>query len=377
MHETRKGEMSATRELPFGRYYGGVDTTPLFVMLADAYAERSGDHAFIDQLWPALQSAMAWIERVCDADPRGLLSYERGAPTGLANQGWKDSHDSVFHADGRFPEGPIALVEVQGYVYAALGGMARLAAKRGEMESSRQWTARAGRMRENVERLFWMPEHDYYGIAIDGDGALCRTLSSNAGHLLYVGLPAPDRAAQVAAQLIAPAFNSGWGIRTLAEGQARFNPMSYHNGSTWPHDTALCAAGIARYNGRRNAVRLLRGTFEAAVHFDMRLPELFCGFSRSQGSAPVPYPVACLPQAWAAGSVMLLLQSCLGLSIDGGRGEVHVQAPQLPAGIDQVTIRKLSVGPHHVDLAFRRYNGRIGAFLEGPDAHAVTMRVRG
>jgi glycogen debranching enzyme len=375
MHETRKGEMAAMRELPFGLYYGGVDTTPLFVMLAGAYARRTGDLAFIDALWPALVAATAWIERVCDANPSGFLDYQRGETSGLANQGWKDSEDSVFHADGRIPQGPIALVEVQGYAFAAFRAMAELAARRGDARAH-DWAERAGRLRDAVERHFWMPDQHFYGIAIDGEGALCRVRASNPGHLLYVGLPTPERAAATAHQLLSPAFDSGWGIRTLAEGEARFNPMSYHNGSVWPHDTALCAAGIAHKGDRAGAVRVLRTMFETATHFDMRLPELFCGFARGHGTTPVSYPVACLPQAWAAGSAFMLLQACLGVSIDGWRDEVHVIRPRLPQGIEQVALRGLQVGERHVDLVFRRFGSRVVAFSEGPDAHRVPLRMR-
>ncbi|MFC7301923.1 glycogen debranching N-terminal domain-containing protein [Cognatiluteimonas weifangensis] len=376
LHETRKGEMAALRELPFGLYYGGVDTTPLFVLLAGAYARRSGDLAFIDSLWPALCAATAWIERVCDANPYGLLDYSRGRSSGLANQGWKDSHDSVFHADGRLAEGPIALVEVQGYAFAALQAMAALAVRRGDDADAARWQARAARLQTAVEERFWMPERGYYGIAVDGEGALCRVRASNPGHLLYVGLPAPERAAQVAAQLLAPAFASGWGLRTLAVGEARFNPMSYHNGSVWPHDTALCAAGIARID-RDGALRLLRAMSEAAIHFEMRLPELFCGFPRKHGAMPVSYPVACLPQAWAAGAAFMLLQACLGVEIDGGSGEIRIDRPRLPLGVDQVALRGLAVGGYSVDLLFQRSGRHVLAFTEGADAARVPVRLRG
>jgi glycogen debranching enzyme len=376
MHETRKGEMAALKELPFGLYYGGVDTTPLFVMLAGAYARRTGDLAFIDTLWPALRAATAWIERVCDANPHGFLDYARGERSGLANQGWKDSEDSVFHADGRIPHGPIALVEVQGYVFAALRAMAELALRRGEREAAAHWSARAESLRIAVEHHFWMPERNFYGIAIDGDGALCRVRASNPGHLLYVGLPSPERAALASTQLLSAAFSTGWGVRTLAEGEARYNPMSYHNGSVWPHDTALCAAGIARQGDRRDCVRLLRAIFETATHFEMRLPELFCGFARAQGATPVSYPVACLPQAWAAGSGFMLLQACLGVDVDGWRSEILVDRPQLPLGVDQVALRGLAVGPRTVDVVFQRVGDHVVAFTEGPDADAVPLRIR-
>jgi glycogen debranching enzyme len=373
MHETRKGEMAALRELPFGLYYGGVDTTPLFVMLAGAYARRTGDLAFIDRLWPALRAATGWIERTCDASAYGLLDYARGADSGLSNQGWKDSSDSVFHADGRIPAGPIALVEVQGYAFAALLAMSELAKHRGDDERAAHWQSRARHLQTAVERHFWMPERGYYGIALDGDGALCRVRASNAGHLLYVGLPAPARAAQVAAQLQAPDFATGWGLRTLAEGEARYNPMSYHNGSVWPHDTALCAAGIARGGDRDAALRLLCGMFETASHFEMRLPELFCGFPRKHGNTPVSYPVACLPQAWAAGAGFMLLQACLGVEVDGRTGEIRVQHPRLPPGVDQVSVRALQVGERQVDLVFQRSGGHVVVFTEGRDAGMVPI----
>ncbi len=374
MHETRKGEMARLRELPFGLYYGGVDTTPLFVMLAGAYATRTGDLGFVDRLWPALKAATAWIERTCDRNPLGLLDYARGEDSGLANQGWKDSEDSVFHADGRMPPGPIALVEVQGYAFAALRAMAALALRRGEAADAARWQQRAHALRETVEQRFWMRDRGYYGIAIDGEGALCEVLASNPGHLLYVGLPAPDRAARTSARLLSPAFASGWGLRTLAEGEARYNPMSYHNGSVWPHDTALCAAGIARGGDRDGAVRLLRGMFDTASHFDMRLPELFCGFARKHGNTPVSYPVACLPQAWAAGSCFMLLQACLGVEVDGWANEIRVRRPRLPLGIDQVSVRGLQVGERSIDLVFTRSGDVILAHAEGPDASEVPLR---
>ena len=377
MHETRKGEMAAMRELPFGRYYGGVDTTPLFVTLAGAYAERTGDLGFIERLWPALRAATEWIERVCDANRDGFLDYARASSTGLANQGWKDSHDSVFHADGQFPPGPISLVEVQGYAYAAFRAMAVMAKRRNDVEMALHWQGRAERLREAVEDRFWMSDAGFYGIAVDGAGELCRVRASNPGHLLFAGLPGNDRAMLVSAQLLTPAFHTGWGLRTLAWDEVRYNPMSYHNGSVWPHDTALCAAGMARYGDRAAATRLLRNMFEAAMHFDLRLPELFCGFPRAQGSTPVAYPVACLPQAWAAGSPFMLLQACLGVEVDGWRGEIRVERPALPPGIDKVIVRRIAVDERRVDLCFERVGDRVTAHLEGRDRATVPLRFMG
>jgi glycogen debranching enzyme len=354
MHETRKGEMTALGELPFGRYYGGVDTTPLFVGLACAYAARTGDTAFVDTLWPALVGAIGWIEHFGDSDGDGLIDYARGADTGLSNQNWKDSEDSVFHADGRFPDGPIAVVEVQGYAFAAFNGMADLAKRRGEIEQAERWRARAETLRQTVEDRFWIEDLGFYAMAIDGHGQPCRVRGSNPGHLLFSGLPSPERARKVIDTLLSSAFHNGWGVRTLAAGETRFNPMSYHNGSVWPHDTAFCAMGMARYGERDGVVRVMSGLFETAAHYEMRLPELFCGFPRAAGEPPVAYPVACLPQAWAAGSAFMMLQACLGLTVDGWRGEVNISNPRLPIGIDRLGVHGLSVGDKIADIDFER-----------------------
>jgi glycogen debranching enzyme len=375
MHETRKGEMTALNELPFARYYGGVDTTPLFVVLAGAYADRTGDLAFIEELWPSLEASVAWIEGVADSSPNGFLAYARGEESGLANQGWKDSGDSIFHEDGRFPNGPIALIEVQGYVFAALTAMAGLAERRGKTAIASRWRSRADKLRHAVEQRFWMDNEGFYGIALDGEGQLARVCASNVGHLLFAGLSDGERAARVAERFLSGEFDTGWGIRTLAPDQPHFNPMSYHNGSVWPHDTAICVAGLARYGERDGVVHLTQELFEAAAQFDMRLPELFCGFARKPSEKPVSYPVACLPQAWAAGSVFMLIQACLGLRIDGWHGRVHLDRPSLPAGLERLTISDLAVGPHRVDLTIQRRNGHLIAAASGPNSANVPIVV--
>ncbi|WP_414440049.1 glycogen debranching N-terminal domain-containing protein [Burkholderia sp. 22PA0106] len=365
MHEFRRSEMAATGEVPFALYYGGVDTTPLFVVLAGAYLEQTGDTALIDELWPALERAAGWVARACDRNRLGLLDYQKTSERGLANQGWKDSHDSVFHADGRFPEGPIALVEVQAYACAAFDAMSTFSTHRGEAERAAEYATRARKLREAVETHYWMPEAGFYGIALDGHGELCRVLASNAGHLLAFGLPEASRGESVARTLDSSLFRTGWGVRTLAAGQPRFNPMAYHNGSVWPHDNALAARGFARYGNKTAATELLRALFEAAVSFDMRLPELFCGFPRRRGESPTAYPVACLPQAWAAGSPFMMLQACLGVSIDAARGEVRIEQPTLPDGIDWLELDNLRVGTETVSLTFRRVNGQVIASAQG------------
>ncbi|HVM99282.1 MAG TPA: glycogen debranching N-terminal domain-containing protein [Caulobacteraceae bacterium] len=356
MHETRGGEMAALNEIPFGCYYGGVDTTPLFVALAGAYLTRTDDLTHVRHLWPALLRAVAWIEGQGDSDGDGLIDYKRGAETGLANQGWKDSEDSVFHADGRLPPGPIALVEVQGYAYAAYRAMARMSARLGE-PGAEHWRETAEALRERVEARFWMEDAGFYGIAIDGEGALCSPLTSNVGHLLFSGLPARDRAARVTQRLLSPSFDCGWGLRTLAEGSCRYNPMSYHNGSVWPHDTSICVAGMAAYGERTGAARVMGDLYRAARCFGLRMPELLCGFPRRAGEPPIAYPVTCMPQAWAAGSVFLMLQACLGLSIDAARGEVRVVRPTLPHGMDTLSVDHLDVAGAKVSLIFQRLDG--------------------
>ena len=364
MHETRRGEMAALQELPFGLYYGGVDTTPLFVMLAGAYSERTGDLYFIDEIWPALEKAVSWIEGDGDSDKDGLIDYLRGASSGLANQGWKDSNDSVFHADGSDPQGAIALVEVQGYCYAALTAMAGLAGRCGKVEDAARWQRSAERLRATVEARYWLDDRNFYALALDGTGRPCAVRASNAGHLLFTGLPSAQRARHVIDQLLAPDFSTGWGVRTLPLGEARYNPMSYHNGSVWPHDTALCVAGMARYGERTGVVRLMGEMFDTAVRFDLRLPELFCGFQRGMGEGPVTYPVACLPQAWASGSVFMLLQACLGIRIDGFRGAVHINRPRLPPDVDELVIRGLLVGSRQIDLTFNRVGNGVVAYSD-------------
>jgi glycogen debranching enzyme len=373
MHEMRKGEMAATGEVPFALYYGGVDTTPLFIVLAGAYVARTGDTGLVDELWPALQRAAQWVAGVCDRNRLGLLDYQRASDGGLANQGWKDSHDSVFHADGHFPDGPIALVEVQAYASAAFDTMAHFATLRGQHDDAARYAKRATSIRACVEEKYWMEDSSFYGIALDGRGELCRVLASNAGHLLAFGLPSRERGEAVARGLESTLFHTGWGVRTLAAGQARFNPMAYHNGSVWPHDNALCARGLARYGAKAAAVRLLQALFQAAVNFDMRLPELFCGFPRRRGEPPTAYPVACLPQAWAAGSPFMMLEACLGLTIDAAKREVVIEQPMLPEGIDWLELGDLRVGDSTVSITFRRVAGKVVASAEQGDVRVIAL----
>jgi glycogen debranching enzyme len=361
LHEMRSGEMARLREIPFGQYYGSVDSTPLFVMLAAAYYEATGDLQFAAQLWPHVERALAWLDGPGDADGDGFIEYGRHSSNGLVQQGWKDSQDSVFHADGTAAEGPIALCEVQGYAYAARSSAARLAAALGRASRASELTERAEAMRARFDAVFWCDDLSTYALALDGHKRPCRVRSSNAGHCLFSGITLPQRAPILADQLLAPEMFSGWGIRTLAAGERRYNPMSYHNGSVWPHDNALIAAGFARYGLRKHALRVLAGMFDASLLLELsRLPELFCGFPRRTGEGPTLYPVACSPQAWAAAAPFMLLQAVLGLHVSGAEARVRFDHPVLPVFLDDVELTQLRVGASSLDLHLRRYPDNVG-----------------
>jgi len=355
LHEMRAGEMAALREVPFALYYGTVDSTPLFVLLAGLYAERTGDYETIRAIWSNLEAALAWIDGPGDKDRDGFVEYHRETEDGLVNQGWKDSFDAVFHADGRLAEGPIALAEVQGYVYAAKKALARCAAEIGHGEHARELNAQADRLAERFEASFWSDDLGTYALALDGAKAPCLVRSSNAGQVLFSGIARPERAREVAAMLLTPQFFSGWGIRTIGKREARYNPMSYHNGSVWPHDNALIALGLARYGHRTEIEQLFKGMFDAACYMDLRrLPELFCGFQRGPRRGPTLYPVACNPQAWASATPLSLLEASLGLQISATTEEVRLVEPHLPAFLDHVVVRHLAVGRSSLDFSVRR-----------------------
>ncbi len=374
LHEMRHGEMAELREVPFGCYYGSVDSTPLFVMLAGAYLERTGDASALRGLWPAIEAALRWIEGRTTRDARGFLTYFRQTPDGLANQGWKDSFDSISHEDGRLAEGPIALVEVQGYVYAARLAAARIADAIGERKVGARFREAAEQMREAVEAAFWCEAMGTYAIALDGAGAPCCVHASNAGHLLLCGLVSDRRAAQVADMLMSSRFFTGWGIRTLASHEARYNPMSYHNGSVWPHDNALITMGMARYGRNAAAARLFAGLFDAASYIDMRrLPELFCGFPRRRGQGPTFYPVACSPQAWAATALHAQLAACLGLGFDPSAKSVVFDRPMLPRFLDEVRLHNIALGEARISVLLRRAGDEVAMNVLGRTGtiHAV------
>ena len=369
LHEMRGGEMADLREVPFAQYYGSVDATPLFVLLAGLYVERTGDDETLAELWPAIEAALGWVDGAGDPDGDGFVEYRRASEQGLANQGWKDSYDAIFHAEGRLAEGYIALAEVQGYVFAAKRLAARCALRLGHFEKARTLEAEARLLAERFEQAFWCNDLRTYALALDGAKAPCKVRTSNAGQLLFTGIVGADRARMVASDLMSHKFFSGWGIRTVARGEARYNPMSYHDGSIWPHDNALIALGFARYGLKGQVEALFKGLFDAASYMDLRrLPELFCGFQRERRRGPTLYPVACAPQAWASATPFTLLEAALGLEFDVGRGEIRLRDPRLPAFLNEVVLRDLRLGPSSVDLRLRRH---------GEEVSLEVLRTRG
>lgn len=376
LHERRTNEMANTGEVPFGQYYGSVDATPLFIVLAGAYYEATGDRAIIEQIWPNINAALRWIDEFGDLDGDGFVEYHSKARDGLANQGWKDSHDSVFHENGELAHSPIALCEVQGYVYDARRRAAELATVLGHDQLASELDAQADQLRARFQDAFWCDEIGMYALALDSKKRPCVVRTSNAGHCLFSGIADHERARRIRDELLSRAMYSGWGVRTVGTEEARYNPMSYHNGSIWPHDSALIAAGFARYGFRESELRVLEGWFDAAAFLDLhRLPELCCGFRRRRGKGPTLYPVACSPQAWAAGAAFMMLAAGLGLTIDGVNHQVRIHRPRLPRRVDELRLRQLRVGSATLDLMFHRNRKDIGVLVlrkEGPVDIVVT-----
>jgi len=362
VHEMRKGELAALGEIPFGRYYGTVDATPLFVILAGEYFQRTADRETLERTWPHVERALEWMRRYGDLDGDGFIEYQRRSTTGLANQGWKDSEDAIFHADGSLAEGPIALCEVQGYAYLARLHAARLARVLGRAEEGEALDQEARALHARFEAAFWCEELGTYALALDGDKRPCKVKSSNAGHLLWSGIASPERARRVGRTLLSTASFSGWGIRTIGDAEARYNPMSYHNGSIWPHDNALIAMGLARYGMKAEAAAIATAMYEASLAMDLhRLPELFCGFERrAHAESPTLYPVACSPQAWAGASVFYLVKACLGLSFRPEEPRIRFLHPVLPACVGAVSLRGIRAADAVVDVHFERHEDAVG-----------------
>jgi glycogen debranching enzyme len=344
--------------------YYAIDTTPLFVLLAGAYYTRTADLDLMSELWPAITSALRWIDVHGDIDGDGFVETRpRSAVPG--QHGWKNSPDAIFHADGRLAQGPLALCEVQGYVYGARLGAARIARSLGELPRAIALVESAQALQARFNTAFWCADIETFALALDGDKQPCRVRTSNPGHCLYTGIAHADRARQIIAGMGDEHFFTGWGVRSVAENELRYNPMSYHNGSVWPHDNALLAAGAARYEHKAFALRILNGQFEAARHFDLlRLPELFCGFKRRGREAPLVFPVACSPQSCSAGATFLMLQSVLGIGIDALDRQIVLSHPAVPDDFDEISVKGLAVGDASVDFTVRRHAGSVSVSVE-------------
>jgi len=355
MHELRLGEMARLREIPFVPYYGTVDATQLFLMLLCRYVKWTGDLKLARRLWKHVKLAQRYIR---GATIGGFICYGANK-NALSNKGWKDSGDSVMHRDGALAEGPIALCEAQGYLYAAWTGLADLATQLGYTRQSRTFARKAATLKKRFNRDFWMEDRRFIALALDGKGKQCGVVSSNPGHLLDTGILDEDKAKAVAEALGKPDMFCGWGIRTLSSSERRYNPMSYHDGSVWPHDNSLIMPGLCQTGQQALAHDVLRGMLAAAESdSEHRLPELFCGFERKPGDrSPVRYPVSCVPQAWAAGTMFLMLSACLGLQPDARKRELRIVHPSLPHWLESVTVSKLRVADAVVDLQFQHVFG--------------------
>ncbi len=368
LHELRQGELTRTGELPFSPYYGSVDSTPLFLLLAGEYYRWTGDVDLLSQLETNLRAALHWVQRHGDQNGDGYVDYEKRSAKGLVNQGWKDSQDSIIHADGTLVEPPTALVEVQGYVYAALLSLVPVFRALGDEAMAQDLLQRAADLRQRFNRDFWTKE-GFLALALDGAGQQARSVTSNAGQALWACIVDEERAQRVVNRLMEDDMFSGWGIRTLSSLSPGFNPLGYHLGTVWPHDNSIIAMGFKRCGREEELNRVITALFDAAQAFPYyRLPELFGGAERSAHRAPVPYPVACRPQAWAAGAFPLMTQAMLGLCPDAANRRLDIVRPVLPAWLRRVRVCNLSVGPAQVDLQYDRF---------GPRTDVQVLRVNG
>jgi len=376
LHELRRGEMARSGEIPHVPYYGSVDATPLWLILLHEAWRWTGDLELARDLLPHAERALDWIARYGDLDGDGFVEYSRTSAKGLLNQGWKDSGDGVPFPDGRLPEPPIALVEVQGYVYDAKLRMAELFRHLGQPERGAALRREASDLRNRIRAAFWMEKLGTFALALDGAKRPIPTATSNAGHLLWSRVPTPEMARRLSARLLEADFFSGWGVRTLSASHPVFNPMSYHNGSIWPHDNAIIVLGMALHGHARASLPIVRALYEAGVHSDFhRLPELYCGMTRQRGDRPVNYPVSCSPQAWASGSLFMLLQALLGIYAEAPARILHVRDPVLPDFLSELTVSGLAIGGSRVALQFRRHGTRTLANLLSVEGDPLQVRI--
>jgi glycogen debranching enzyme len=359
LHEYREGEMTRAGEMPFGPYYGSVDSTPLWLILLSETFNWTADEQLVKDLLPNAYRALEWIDSFGDLDGDGFVEYQCRSPKGLVNQGWKDSWDAIMHRDGEPAKAPIALCEVQGYVYEAKYRMASLMRSFGDTRTADKLKKESAEMAKRFEKAFWMPKLGFYAMALDRDKRQTQVISSNPGQLLFTRMLPLERAKTVTQRFMRNDMFSGWGWRTISREERIFNPLSYHRGSIWPHDNSLIAHGMALYEFREPANRIFTALFQAALKFrDYRLPELFCGIERREHDDPVQYPVSCSPQAWASGAVFLLLMSVLGIRPSAHRKELNIVNPSLPDFLDHFSIRNMRVGGSRVGLDFTRRGER-------------------
>ncbi len=355
LHELRRGELARCNIIPFNPYYGTVDATPLFIILLAEYYRGTADLALLRELEPNLRAALDWMEKYGDLDGDGFLEYQRESGSGLTNQGWKDSWDAIMYKNGDLIKPPVALVEVQAYAYAARMGASEIYHALGNESEAHRQRYLANWLREAFDRAFWMEDEGFYCLALDGDKKQAQVIASNPGQILWCGAVSEARARRVAERIMEPDMFTGWGIRTLSSREVRYNPMGYHVGTVWPHDNSLIGLGFKRYGEEGRLQTLISGFYDAVRHFpDLRVPELFCGYDRAQYHIPIRYPVACSPQAWAAGAALLFVRAMLGLVPQAPRNELWIVRPELPAWLRSVTIERLQVGNSFVDLRYQR-----------------------
>ncbi|MGI9535032.1 MAG: amylo-alpha-1,6-glucosidase, partial [Thermodesulfobacteriota bacterium] len=361
IHEKRDSEMAMIGDVPFKAYYGSIDSTPLFIILAGSYLEHTGDLKYIKKIWPNIENALTWLDKYGDIDKDGFVEYSVHSSKGLINQGWKDSHDSVFHDNGDLAEGPIALCEVQGYVYMAKVKASMIAEILGFPDKAENLLSDAQTLKSKFNEVYWLEDLSTYALAIDGDKKPCRVVSSNPGHCLYTGIADIKIAKRLIETLLSENMFTKWGIRTLSNNEVRYNPMSYHNGSIWPHDNSIIAAGMVKYGFKKSAISILNSLYDASRFFELhRLPELYCGFEVREAGGPTLYPGACSPQAWAVGSIFLLLQSCLGIKVDGLNKQISFCKPFLPELLDKIDVKNLRINNSTIDLKIERYANDVG-----------------